>query len=312
MRFVLLVVALGPAFSCVTASTLRGPALRSLEPGLRDAVVLEPPGPPAEDERAIRLEPSSLVRFSTWNAGTTPWVRAESLRLSDETLFWRDGARLRQVRLEEVQTFDVASFDPGLSLALVLSSLATAGLSLSFPSLLVQRDGDGEPYPNPEPERDPLPSPDRVFTERARRLDTVRVVVGQEVGLTTARIPDLAVQTRVGVRFRDFVEVAIGLRLFGPDILLMGPRSPLLMRELYLVPGLFGRLLLSGAFDVARRVALLFGGELGFDSATVGRVLWGVQVRLVSGLHLSLLPLTPVFSQRGVDWTISGDVAWHF
>ncbi len=218
------------------------------------------------------------------------------------------GGASRSIRLEDVRRVDVTTFSRGASLALIVLGLATSGAAFSFTEFLDESD-------SPDVAENDVPGPapsDLLFTERALRTDVVRFVVAQDVGVSLSSIPDLFLSTRAGLRFRDFVEVSIGLRLLSPDVLLRGPQGPLAVPVPYFIPGVSGRLLVIGALDPGHRVALVLGGEATFDPQASGRVLWGVEVQPAGQLHLTLLPLTPLFSARGVGWGLSLDTAWHF
>ncbi|MBL8918929.1 MAG: hypothetical protein JNJ54_08740 [Myxococcaceae bacterium] len=291
-----------PTAGCSTTVSLRGSALASLRAGQDDAFVLEPAAPVGPSEAPIRFEPSSRLRFSTTNGVWTEWVQARELRLFDRTVSWGERWSGGRLRLEHIADVEIATFSRGLTMLWLLGVLVTGGIAAIF------APEDDRSFPG---ERLSLDSPERLFTERAVRVDNVRGVVAQEVGMTVGAVPDLFTITRVGLLMRDFAELSLGLRLLSPDVLLRVP-SPLVMRQLFLRPGVFGRFALIGAFDPEHRVALLVGGELGFDPLATVRLLWGVRVRPAGQLHLTLLPLTPLFSSAGTAWGISLDTGWHF
>jgi len=314
-RIVVMLLVATSSLACVRTTTLRGSALQTLQAGRDDAVVLEPPAPAEDGELAIRLEPSSRVRLKTVNQGETNWVSARSLRLSEGALSWVGGdGRLKTVRLEDIRSVDVTTFDRGLSFALVLSALMSGFSSLAvistFESPTLDERADATDATDATLSG---PAPvDQLFTERASRADRVRFVVAQDLGSSLGTTPDAFFSTRVGVRVRDFVEFSVGLRLLSPDYLLRGLFGPLQPRGATFIPGVMSRLLVIGGLDPGHRVALLIGGELGFDPTLSGRVLWGLEVRPVGQLHVTILPLTPLFGPTGVSWGLSVDTAWHF
>lgn len=317
-HLVLLVCAAGLC-SCVRTVSLRGGTLASLRAGQDDAVVLEPPLPAEPGDVSARLDPSSQVRVTPANGAPTRWIPAKSLRLSAGALSWPGDRGARDtLPLWRIRSIDVSTFDPGLSMAFLLSVLATAGASIVF---------------LPDDEVDPLEAQRRLaerhaleasassaraadqqlFTERAERVDTLRLVVAQDLGGSTlANRVDLFSSTRFGLRFRDFFEVSLGLRLRVPDVTRQGPFGPLQARTLSVLPGVMSRVVLVGAFDPAHRIALVVGGEVGADEVVTGRLLWGVQARLVGQLHVSLLPFSVLLTPDGVSWGLSVDTAWHF
>ncbi|MDP3231581.1 MAG: hypothetical protein Q8N26_02305 [Myxococcales bacterium] len=286
--------------------------LQTLRAGQDDAIVLEPPRPAEKGEFAIRLEPSSRVRLTTWTQSQTGWFLARDLRLSDGILWWLGrGGVSRSIRLGDVRRVDVNSFHRFVSLALMVFSVATFGGAIGFTeSLAPPLDDESASTPDAAENAVPGPAPSELlFTEHALRTDVVRFVIAQDVGVSLSRVPDLFLSTRAGLRFRDFVEVSIGLRLLSLDVL---SRGPLAAPVPYFIPGVSGRLLVIGALDPGHRVALVLGGEATFDPQASGRVLWGVEVQPAGQLHLTLLPLTPLFSARGVGWGLSLDTACHF
>lgn len=301
-RLVLGLATLAVGVGCSTTVSMRGAALTSLRTGQDEAFILEPASPAATQEAPIRLEPSSRLRFRTWSDVWTEPVEASELRLFDGTVSWTERWQGGRLRLEQIAEVEIATFHRGLTMLWLLGVVVTGGLAA-----VVLPDGD-TPLSRERLRRD---SPQRLFTERAVRVDTVRGVVAQEVGMTVGAVPDLFSITRVGLLLRDFAELSLGLRLLSPDVLLRVP-SPLVMRQLFVRPGLVGRIALVGAFDPEHRVALIVGGELGFDPQASLRVLWGVRVRPVGQLHLTLLPLTPLFSSSGTGWGVSLDTSWHF
>lgn len=319
LRLALLLVSALSLCSCVRTVSLRGGAVQSLRAGQDDAVVLEPPLPVELGESSARLEASSLVRLTPWNRAPTRWIPAKSLRLAFDTLSWpgERGDRAT-LPLALLRSIEVSTFDPGLSMVFLLTALATAGAAFAY---LPGDEGDGLEAERKLAERraqdavyaSDVRSADHLFSERAVRASTLRFVLAQDLGgAALAKKVDLFSSTRFGLRFADFFEVSLGLRLRMPDVTLQGPFGPLQARTRTILPGFVSRVVFVGPFDPAHRVALVVGGEVGADEGVTGRVLGGVQVRLLGQLHVTALPFTVLFNANGVSWGFSVDTAWHF
>jgi hypothetical protein len=135
-----------------------------------------------------------------------------------------------------------------------------------------------------------------MFSASAIRRTRIRLVVATEGGGDVTLHDGGAWSGYVGMRLRDVFEIGGGARLLRFDDPDADPADPGPHDSGTEWVG-FGRLMLHADVDANRRVALLFGADVGAGHPAIyARLIWGLRVRVWRDLSLGLYPFTPTYT----------------